>query len=515
MSKKKQPRQPTTSKTFNLDHILAWVLLTAMLVINLIVRIKAVEHIYPTLAAGVSSGVKFDIFAAYKFSFLLAFTIIALTLLLGKIIFQGYHLKPGRHNPLLMVLLALILLSLAVAEYKSAALFGYIERREGALTFLCCLGLFIAALNAKLPAGFTHKIGLGLAVIVMINLGLGAATVLGINPAANPTISSLITPASLNEYNLAGALTTTLANVNFASGLAAALTAGFFVLALQQKKGLRVALTLIVMAASFLWLLASRSSSGFVALFIALPLIIALSFPREYRRRNAVLLTGAALLILVSFMIVKESYPQLYHEAIEEPRSYLQQIPAIKKTAPAPAAENSLNLPPPGQSPGSGRLYIWEKTAQLVLDQPLLGYGKDTLFYYFPQNDPEKRANLYSYRVAVDKPHNFYLEIAFGFGLPALLCLLAFFLYSLYTLGRYTFKMAPPGEQRAFSAAVLAFAAVYLLQWLFNDAVIGSTVIFWVLLGLALSIALPAPQIVTPEQKLRIQKQGNRPPRKN
>ena len=51
-------------------------------------------------------------------------------------------------------------------------------------------------------------------------------------------------------------------------------------------------------------------------------------------------------------------------------------------------------LPESGWGPGTGRIYIWEKTLKLVKERPLFGYGLDTLMYNFPHDNIEARANL-------------------------------------------------------------------------------------------------------------------------
>lgn len=488
--KKKQPQQTQ----LNLDNTLFWILLIAMVVVNLMVRIKPVEVITPNLLTGISPGLKAEMMALCKLDFLVTFTIIALVILLGKIILQRYQLQPSPLNWLLLGLLALSLLSLACADYKSLSLYGSIDRREGTLAWLCYLGLFITALNTKPPAAFTRKITWALAIVVFINLSLGLLDLNGVNVLESNLVDRLITPYGVGEHGVEGTLPNTVGNINFASGLFSALAAGFFVLALHQRTLKEMALPLILGAGSLLNLAMAKSSSGFVALFLAIPLLVLLVLTPENKKRNLAIIAVSSLLVVTMLWGAKSFYYPVYHEAVKEPLAAWQQIHMLKEKQPLPESnfETSLDLPQPQVAPGSGRLYIWNKTRELITEKPWLGYGKDTLTYHFPQNDPEKIANLATYRISVDKPHNHYLDVAFGLGIPAVLFMLTLFMYSLYRIFRYVFRASPSPEKEALAAFVLAFSSVYLLQWIFNDSVIGSAVIFWILLGLATGLTLPA-----------------------
>ena len=93
----------------------------------------------------------------------------------------------------------------------------------------------------------------------------------------------------------------------------------------------------------------------------------------------------------------------------------------------------------------------------------------------------------------VSKAHNFYLDIAFGCGLPALIVLLA--LFALFFLKEHPPlkpDLTPDGlPQRE---TVLRFAGwlccvSLMVQFLVNDQSIALGIIFWLMTGLYLSLS--------------------------
>jgi O-antigen ligase len=134
----------------------------------------------------------------------------------------------------------------------------------------------------------------------------------------------------------------------------------------------------------------------------------------------------------------------------------------------------------------------WRVAAHVAADHPLLGTGQETFPDVFPRYShallpPERAADLDVFRV--ESPHNVYLGIAAGAGLPALLAYLAvvaaFAAAVLRAFARAT------AELRLLLVGVLAAVAGHLVTDAFMTPEVTGTWLFWLLLGAAIG-ALPA-----------------------
>ncbi len=139
---------------------------------------------------------------------------------------------------------------------------------------------------------------------------------------------------------------------------------------------------------------------------------------------------------------------------------------------------------------GSSRGYIWSRTIPLLKNCLVTGYGPDTFAYVFPQND--FLAKYYSYGegfyIAVDKPHNLYIQIFFSNGLIALIAFLAICVIYLVDCFRlYALKKQYRIEQ-IYGIAMMLAVVGYLAAGLFNDSTTGTTPVFFILLGVGAAL---------------------------
>jgi len=75
------------------------------------------------------------------------------------------------------------------------------------------------------------------------------------------------------------------------------------------------------------------------------------------------------------------------------------------------------------QNPRSlnARLEIWESSAQIVKQSPILGYGAESFEYMFEENMTPEYFKYEYFASTADRPHNEFLEMWIHFGLPGLL----------------------------------------------------------------------------------------------
>lgn len=137
---------------------------------------------------------------------------------------------------------------------------------------------------------------------------------------------------------------------------------------------------------------------------------------------------------------------------------------------------------------GSGRGFIWSRTIPMIKNTILKGYGPDTYAIYFPQWDVAGKINgLNDPGEVVDKPHNWYMQIAVNTGLLSLFAVIAFiFIYLIKTL-IILFK-SKERQELILQSAVFSAIISYCMAGFFNDSVVSVAPVFWVLLGLGIAM---------------------------
>jgi O-antigen ligase len=134
----------------------------------------------------------------------------------------------------------------------------------------------------------------------------------------------------------------------------------------------------------------------------------------------------------------------------------------------------------------------WRVAVHVAADHPLLGTGQETFPDVFPRYShdllpPDRASDLDLFRV--ESPHNVYLAVAAGAGLPALAAYVAFIAAFVAAVARAARKAAR--DTRVLLVAVLAALAGHLVTDSFMTAEVTGTWLFWLLLGATLGV-LPA-----------------------
>lgn len=137
----------------------------------------------------------------------------------------------------------------------------------------------------------------------------------------------------------------------------------------------------------------------------------------------------------------------------------------------------------------SGRGYIWSRTIMMLPSVIFKGYGPDTYPVVFPQDDFIAKLNAgMDASMIVDKPHNMYLQIAINTGLISLLALLSLWgIYLITSLKLYK-GMIYDTEEKCIGFACFMAVLGYLVAGIFNDQIVSVAPLFWITLGLGISI---------------------------
>jgi O-antigen ligase len=135
------------------------------------------------------------------------------------------------------------------------------------------------------------------------------------------------------------------------------------------------------------------------------------------------------------------------------------------------------------------RLDLWAVGFRITFDHPILGTGPDSYALVFPDYRdttlPPERAALVA-RFRPESPHDVYLALASGLGLPALVCYLALIAGAAFATVRTLRTRAP--EVQLLGVALVAALVGHLVTDGFMTAELTGSWLFWVFLGSATGI---------------------------
>lgn len=137
----------------------------------------------------------------------------------------------------------------------------------------------------------------------------------------------------------------------------------------------------------------------------------------------------------------------------------------------------------------SGRGYIWSRTIPMLKTYLIKGSGADNYPIAFPQDDfVAKLKNSMDASLVIDKPHNMYLQIGTNTGVITLIALISVWvLYIISSLKLYT-KTIFDSLERIMGASCLVSIIGYLVAAMFNDHIVSVSPLFWIILGIGISI---------------------------
>ncbi len=144
---------------------------------------------------------------------------------------------------------------------------------------------------------------------------------------------------------------------------------------------------------------------------------------------------------------------------------------------------------------GSTRFALWQGTLEVIRAEPLHGAGPDGLYLAFPIHRPEDLGGAFeSYDLVAQSSHNFALDTAANYGIPALLALLALVALSsangvAATRKRATQATATVSTQPWVWSALAAYGALTLL----NPVSLAPQAIFFVTVGILAGEGRQAP----------------------
>ncbi|WP_107942057.1 O-antigen ligase family protein [Metasolibacillus fluoroglycofenilyticus] len=488
-----------------------WIFRLLLLLLGLapLIVLAHVEQVVSPLISNqetLISGTKGELFTHFKALFILVVTLIAGALLLAKVFFMGGTIRKTFLNYALSIFAIMIVISTIASPSISIALGGLYNRSDGAISWLCYVALMFIAMNIEYPKYVMRYILYTMMPFVVINLFIITMNFYGKDLLQYDWIKSsvaILLPEGANigeDSQLLG----TLNQWNYMSGMFAIMTVMYLMAAVLEKSKLNAYTYLVFSLMSVAILLMSISTSGFLTIILIMPIIIIAALRNEQKIKPLVILAVFILAAVpvfhvlaskeahvwtesIGFVIKKNPYVEKKEEVSVEKNKY--KLGQMSKVYAAEEFELP-ELPVRKAGAASGRIYIWDKSIELVKERALLGYGMDTLMYNFPHTHIETRANFWYDNVITDKPHSLYIGWVYGTGVLGFLSVMVVLLFSLIRSLKSVWK----NNQSIIWIIGVAWGA-YLIQGIFNDSLPGISAPLWILVGIMMKFTLTTKEI--------------------
>jgi hypothetical protein len=482
-----------------IDKLLLRVLLLILVIVPLIMRVAVFQIASPSFTrTPMDTGITSNVFTYYKLIWLTIGTIAIALIFFFKMVYKKYLVAKSYINVPVAIMFLLIVLSSLFSNLHTISLLGYLSRNEGAIAYLCYLVLFYVAANICYTERGKKWIFYALIPVIAVNLLLGLVYFYGYNILNSDLIISFILPPNMPNSSLRNGsyISSTLMNPDFVSGMSAVFVVIFLTRAVLEKDFKARSLNVVIALGAFMIILTSFAKSGFFTTIALLPVLLLIIFFSKNRRQGLFTLVGALMLFSMSLGVLTQHNPMVWDKTVGffvSTKTGGETITDLVKKSDveldkSPDTTEEFNLPQLKWAPGTGRLYIWPKTLELIKERPILGYGRDTLPYVFNQDDPEKASGLADPYTLVDKPHNIFLDLAVGSGVPCLLAFLALCFYYVKDNIK-AFRLRVYSEDSNILIVLFVGWCAFLIQGMFNDTIIGTGVFFWILFGVGVAVA--------------------------
>lgn len=134
---------------------------------------------------------------------------------------------------------------------------------------------------------------------------------------------------------------------------------------------------------------------------------------------------------------------------------------------------------------GNTRTYIWSRTVPMIMSHFAVGVGPDNFVKEFPQNDVLGKLVAYGTpRMVVDKPHNWFMQIAANTGVIGVIAVLAL----LLGMGRRVLAIGVENKPAMLIVPLFTALVGYTAASLFNDSVISVAPLFWAMVGITFAL---------------------------
>jgi O-antigen ligase len=222
----------------------------------------------------------------------------------------------------------------------------------------------------------------------------------------------------------------------------------YFKRASSKKAG---ALIICLMVVCFIDLtLVVYGRSGYAAFLLLSPIVIY----NLLGKKNLLIMTAILAIILTVFLLSPKVQERIGHAKDD-----------ITKYS-AGDTNTSLGL----------RLEMWKISAQLFLENPLIGTGSSGFQSSWERNIPYQDA------IYFQTPHNTFLYVASAYGIPGIITIIWLFIV--------LFRSGWRNKDTVIGFSILSFALVFFIGSLVNTMILGSAKTAWVTVFIGLQGAL-------------------------
>jgi putative inorganic carbon (HCO3(-)) transporter len=402
-----------------------------------------------------------DVFALPKTALLWALAAIAAVLMIHAALRGG---RPVRSEVIDLAGVGFILLTVAATAMSADPVHAIVGERlqyQGLLTTVAYVVVFFAARYAFSEASQVRALAIALLAGGLIASAYGLAQWVGFDPIWADLFKGRIFSTMGQANALAAVLATSIV---MAVPLAAATGRRLLVLA-ASLAFIGLALVLTFGRGGYLGLVAGLAVAGAVVLRGVDTAVV-----RRSAQRGAAGF-AAALIIVATLAVVWQPAGDIV----------------------ARVSERIAAVADPSESSNRIRLDLWTVALNITADHPLLGTGPDSYVLEFPDHrddvlPPDRAANLARFRV--ESPHNVYLAVASGAGIPALVALLVL-VASCFWLGTRAAWGEVASTSRFALGGLLGGATVILLTNGFMTGEPATSAVWFVLLGALAGVAEP------------------------
>ncbi|MBI4661172.1 MAG: O-antigen ligase family protein [Verrucomicrobia bacterium] len=492
MNHSENPDQDVSYWERRVDTALFYVLVGLVALIPLLLRAISFHRTSPTITGSIvlDTGRTTDV-VQYRFGLFLICAAFAFLAVLYKVWILRQQLPAHPIHLPILIFAFCVGISQLLSPFPTVAYAGFHDLRQGTLTYLACVILLFAAAHIQLRSEQTAWFVFALVPYTVVDTVLCTLDFYGFDTLRVPAVMSFIYPEKLGirvPDHLK--LSTVLANRDYSSGFGAVCSVVFLTCALTDKNIRRRILFLFLALGGFTIVLTSLAASGFVTLVCVAPMIIWVAWKYGDGKATVRIGTAAVLGFLLLHQILQRHNAGIWDETFGfwhslRPGPRHQEVVSDDRliSAPKTQPDGAFRLPEisePGQSAASGRVYIWKRALALIRQCPISGFGLDTFAYALPQTERGRILEFGGDNAIITKPHNLYVHLAYGSGIPALLAFLATMLVIAWRCLRTVWagmKVQP------FLAAMMIGWFAYLIQALVNDPTIETAPVFWILSG--------------------------------
>jgi hypothetical protein len=504
-----------------IDNRLFYFIAISIFLITFIIRIKKFTFYYDYDFQRLLGAV-FNTFTYYRLISLVILFLVGLAIYIYRCV--KYHIKFQFNAVTMGILLIIIssLISTLFTEMTKEAFWGFYTRTNGLLAYLSLFGLFLITSKINIAEKQLRFLAHGINTVSFIIITIGIMEFFGIYLYGMNWFRNIYIPSELRSiisiWNTFPKYiaSSTLGQPNYFGGYCSIIFPFITVQAIDSKKMFDKILFSVGSVFLFVGTYISVSMGPWITLLAILVLFLITYKHWKSYIHIIVLLSLYALttvffakyepsLITDSIQVVKAAFLMLNYKLL------LLVLPIVLVMIVYYKYQNInkykfisilviisilvtmigfvyvlTNVTPRHMEMLSNRGYVWHYSYEMLKQNYIIGYGPDTFFYNFPQDNPDYM--IYSPNTRFDKPHNMYLQVFIDNGLFGIAGFMILLVSSLLITLKSTYTNEKLSEV-SYSKAIFFVIIAYMIQGITNDNNMGIQPIVYLMIATGIAIS--------------------------